>query len=74
LRPAASAGDDQKSGRAGGCAVRAPGSNVTLAPLTLAGSDRSNSGSIRTVPVDQSAGPLADACEPTRLMSIGILR
>src|SRR5213595_1177135 len=54
-------------------AVRAPGSNVTLAPPTRAGVGASNSGSIRTVPVNQSAGPLPDGCEPHRLMSICFL-
>ena len=29
-----------------------------------------NSGSIRTVPVNQSAGPLPEGCEPARLMSM----
>src|SRR5438552_18809163 len=51
-------------------AVRAPGSNVTLAPRTRAGSGASNSGSMRTVPVNQSVGPFADACEPFRFISI----
>ena len=51
-------------------AVRAPGSNVTLAPAARAGTGASNSGSMRTVPVNQSAGPLADGCEPLRLISI----
>src|SRR5438105_8296167 len=51
-------------------AVRAPGSNVTLAPRTRAGSDASNSGSIRTLPVNQSAGPLLEGCEPLLLISI----
>src|SRR5207253_2126746 len=45
-------------------AVRAPGSNVTLAPRTRAGLGASNRGSIRTVPVNQSAGPLLEFCEP----------
>jgi len=36
-------------------AVRAPGSKVTLAPRTRAGAGASNSGSIRTVPANQSA-------------------
>src|SRR6266704_3364128 len=44
-------------------AVRAPGSNVTLAPRTRAGSGAWNSGSIRTVPVNQSADPLLELCE-----------
>src|ERR1700732_4666975 len=51
-------------------AVRAPGSNVTLAPRTRAGSGASNSGSMRTVPVKYSAGPLADGCEPDLFISI----
>src|SRR5919198_6466310 len=51
-------------------AVRAPGSNVTLAPAPRAGGDAWNSGSIRTVPVNQSSGPLPDGCEPTRLISM----
>src|SRR6267378_2544959 len=51
-------------------AVRAPGSNVTLAPRTRAGSGASNSGSIRTLPVNQSVGPSPDGCEPLRLISI----
>jgi len=45
-------------------AVRAPGSNVTLAPRTRAGSGASNNGSIRTLPVNQSAGPLFEGCDP----------
>src|SRR5262249_39770455 len=51
-------------------AVRAPGSNVTLATCTRAGWGATNSGSIRTVPVNHSAGPLVDRCEPTFLISI----
>src|SRR5439155_3300825 len=51
-------------------AVRAPGSNVTLAPATRAGAGAWNRGSMRTVPVNQSAGPLLDGCEPIRLISI----
>ncbi len=50
--------------------VRAPGSNVTLAPVTKPGSGAANSGSTRTVPVNQSAGPFVDACVPTRVMFI----
>src|SRR5208283_2038321 len=52
-------------------AVRAPGSKVTLAPCTRAGSGAANSGSMRTVPVNQSAGPLPEGCVPARLISIG---
>src|SRR5437764_9184170 len=55
-------------------AVREPGSKVTLAPCTKAGSGAWKSGSIRTVPVNQSAGPLTAACEPTLLISIPIPR
>src|SRR5438309_2185691 len=51
-------------------AVRAPGSNVTLAPAARAGAWAPNSGSMRTMPVNQSAGPLADGCEPTLVTSI----
>src|SRR6266404_8636385 len=51
-------------------AVRAPGSNVTLAPRTRAGSGASNSGSMRTLPVNQSAGPFVDSCEPFRFISM----
>jgi hypothetical protein len=29
-----------------------------------------NSGSMRTMPLNQSGGPLADGCEPLRLMSM----
>src|SRR5213082_268489 len=51
-------------------AVRAPGSNVTLAPRARAGSGDSNSGSMRTVPVKYSSGPLPEGCEPFLLTSI----
>src|SRR5438874_10788535 len=51
-------------------AVRAPSSNVTLAPRTRAGSGASNRGLIRTVPVNQSAGPLLEFCEPDLFISI----
>src|SRR5580704_7907274 len=51
-------------------AVRAPGSNVTHAPAIRAGAGAVNKGSIRTVPVNQSAGPLLEGCEPFLLMSI----
>src|SRR5579864_5385703 len=51
-------------------AVRAPGSNVTLAPNARAGAGGLKSGSIRTVPVKYSAGPLPDGCKPHRLISI----
>jgi hypothetical protein len=51
-------------------AVRAPGSKVTLALAPRAGAFASNSGSMRTVPVNQSAGPLTEACDPILLISI----
>src|SRR5438132_1208664 len=51
-------------------AVRAPGSNVTLAPAARAGAFAWNNGSMRTVPVNQPAGPLVDGCEPILLISI----
>jgi hypothetical protein len=51
-------------------AVREPGSNVTLAPTTRAGSFAWNKGSMRTLPVKYSAEPLVEGCEPLRLMSI----
>src|SRR5919199_6997798 len=54
-------------------AVRAPGSNVTLAPDVRAGACASNKGSMRTVPVKYSAGPLAEGCEPLVLMSIFLI-
>jgi hypothetical protein len=47
-------------------AVRAPGSKVTSAPTTRAGSAGEKSGSIRTDPVNQSAGPLPEGCDPLR--------
>src|SRR5437667_9438849 len=51
-------------------AVRALGSNVTLAPTTRAGSFAWNKGSMRTMPVKYSADPLVEGCEPLRLISI----
>src|SRR5271165_6052576 len=51
-------------------AVRAPGSKVTMAPATRAGSAPLNGESMRTVPVNQSDGPLFAGCEPLRLISI----
>src|SRR6266566_2945118 len=51
-------------------AVRAPGSNVTLAPTARAGAAAWNKGSMRTVPVKYSAGPLLDGCEPFLLISM----
>ena len=44
--------------------MRALGSNVTLAPVTRAGSGASNMGSIRVWPVNQSAGPFTEGREP----------
>src|SRR5205085_11196559 len=51
-------------------AVRAPGSNVTSALDTRDGSTAGNSGSIRTLPVNQSVGPFIEACDPLGLISI----
>ena len=51
-------------------AVRAPGSKVTVAPLTRAGAVVLNGASSRTVPVNYSAEPFAEACEPVGLISI----
>src|SRR6185369_15156082 len=53
-------------------AVRAPGSNVTCAPTTRAGSGAVKSGSTRTVPVNQSDGPFPEGWEPALLISIVI--
>src|SRR5439155_26581718 len=53
---------------------RAPGSNVTLAHGWRAGAGGELSGSMRTVPVNQSAGPFKDACDPARFSSMGILQ
>src|SRR5580693_2324540 len=51
-------------------AVRAPGSNVTLAPSARAGAFAWNRGSMRTVPVKYSAGPLVEVREQFLLMFI----
>src|SRR5689334_16743855 len=53
-------------------AVRAPGSNVTLAQATRAGALAWFSGSMRTVPLNQSAGPFVDGCEPIFFISIRV--
>jgi hypothetical protein len=47
-------------------AERAPGSKVTSDPLNREGPGDRNKGSIRTLPVNHSAGPLPDGCEPFR--------
>src|SRR5262249_5663226 len=49
---------------------RAPGSNVTLAQETRDGAGGAFSGSMRTLPVKYSAGPLAEGCDPARLSSM----
>src|SRR5437588_8522714 len=51
-------------------AVRAPGSNVTLAPTARAGACAWNRGSMRTLPVKYLVGPLLDGCEPFLLISM----
>ena len=71
LRPAASRRNNKRLAermRVPRCA--GAGSNVTLAPCTSAGADAWNRGSIRTIPVNHSAGPFADGCKPTRLISM----
>src|SRR5579885_858861 len=50
-------------------AVRAPGSNVTAAQYTRAGSCASCNGSSRTSPVNHSVGPFLDGWEPAFLIS-----
>ena len=71
LCPAATGRHDQGlAQRMGVPCGPAPGSNVTLAPSARAGSGAWNSGSMRTVPVNHSAGPLPEGCEPLLLMSI----
>src|SRR6266566_5221834 len=54
-------------------AVRAPGSNVTLAPATRAGSGAWNRGSMRTAPIKYSVGPLPEGCEPLLLIDVHVL-
>ena len=71
LDPAATGRDDQGLPKRMRVPCRpAPGSNVTLAPAARAGACAWNSGSMRTVPVNQSAGPLLEGCEPLLLISI----
>ena len=52
-------------------AVRAPGSKVTVAPLARAGASVAKGASMRTRPVNQSAGPVAEARLPLRVIFIG---
>src|SRR3954469_14045329 len=49
-------------------AERAPGSKVTCPPDTRDGAVAGNIGSPRTAPVKSSADPLADGCEPARVI------
>jgi hypothetical protein len=48
------------------------GSNVTNPAETRDGLVAGNSGSIRTLPVKYSAGPLVEGCEPLCLISIAL--
>src|SRR5919107_1461030 len=48
----------------------APGSKVTSAHALRAGSAACMSGSMRTLPVKYSSGPLPEGCEPLFLISI----
>src|SRR5438270_10740428 len=50
--------------------VRAPGSKVTFAPDARVGSLAWNSGSTLTEPVNHSAGPFCDCCDPFLRISI----
>ncbi len=54
-------------------AVRAPGSNVTAAPAARPGGSAVKSGSMRTVPVNQSPGPFAEGCDPARVIFMSCL-
>src|SRR5262245_45706639 len=54
-------------------AVRAPGSNVTLALTARPGAIASNRGSMRTLPVKYSADPFRGGCDPLFLISIANL-
>jgi hypothetical protein len=71
LHPAATSCDDQCLAQRM-CVPRRPstGFKVTLAQRTRAGSGVSTKGSILTLPVNQSAGPFVELCEPTRFISI----
>ena len=72
LRPAAAGGDDQRlpERMRVPCGARARLEGDAALPATRAGAVAWKSGSIRTVPVNQSAGPLPEGCEPLRLISI----
>jgi hypothetical protein len=75
LRASKPGGDEQSLAERVVCqAVRAPGSNVTVAPPTRAPWLPLNGASMRTVPVKYASGPLAEGCEPPRLMSMDDLR
>jgi hypothetical protein len=50
--------------------VRAPGSKVTVAAAARLESFAEKSGSILTVPVNQSWGPLAEGCVPILVICI----
>ena len=73
LRPAASGCDDQglteRMGMPRGASARL---ERNACARTRAGAFAWNKGSMRTVPINQSAGPLLDGCEPTLLISMVI--
>jgi hypothetical protein len=54
--------------------VRAPDSKVTLMIFARAGVGAVRRGSMRTVPANQSAGPVREGCEPLLLISISCIR
>ena len=71
LRPSKARSDNQclTKGMCMPCRARARLQGDSL-PRTRAGSGASNNGSIRTLPVNQSAGPRAEGCEAPLLISM----
>ena len=74
LHPAKAGRDDERLSKRMGV-PRRPRTRFEChaGPLTTRGIGRLKSGSIRTLPVNHSAGPFADGCEPARLISIFVL-